>query len=62
MCLNCELAEQFCGEPSPFGLDSFVPPFGEAVHYLVAGVAGGVESSLDLDGNGLERPNDWACP
>jgi hypothetical protein len=55
-------ATQFCGEPTAFKLDSFVPPLGGIVHYLVTGVVGGVESSLGFDGASGQRPNDWSCP
>ena len=56
------LADRFCGELTPFKLDPFIPLVGEQVFYLVTGVAGGVESSLGVDSDGFERPNDWPCP
>jgi hypothetical protein len=55
-------ADRFCGELNSFMLDSFVPPLGSTVHYLVTGVVGGIESSLGRDWLGMERPGTWACP
>ncbi len=54
-------AEQFCGTRDPFLDDSFTPPPGTVVHYLVTGISGNNESSLDLDSAGVERPNLFPC-
>jgi hypothetical protein len=55
------LAAQFCGEPNSFKLDSYLPPVGRVVHYLVTGVADG-ETGLGVDSSGSLRPHDWPCP
>ncbi len=55
-------ADRLCGLGSASATDGFAPAAGEAVFYLVTGVAGGVEHSLGPDAAGIERPNGHPCP
>lgn len=56
------LANRLCGLTSPSAPDGFTPEPGQAVFYLVTGVAGGIEGSLGTDSAGVERPNTNPCP
>ena len=56
------LAGRSCGVTGGSLADTASPAAGEAVYFLVTGVAGGVEGSLGTDGDGAERPNDHPCP
>ncbi len=55
-------AARFCSlaQSSPFS-DPVLPKPGEAVYYLVSG-NNATESSLGIDSQGRERPNDNPCP
>ncbi|MCZ6778067.1 MAG: hypothetical protein O7F16_03770, partial [Acidobacteria bacterium] len=54
-------AEQFCGTRDAFLDDGFIPSPGTVVHYMVTGVRGNSEGSLDFDSSGTERPNLFPC-
>ena len=56
------LAAQFCGLGATDLVDPIVPDPGHVAHYLVTGVAGGVEGTLGFDSAGVERPNHHPCP
>jgi hypothetical protein len=56
------LAARFCGLATPSVNDGVVPPVGQAVFYLVSGVANGVEGSLGSDSAGQPRSNPHPCP
>ena len=55
-------AARFCSLSAASSADAYVPPPGQAVFYLVSGVAAGVERSLGRDGEDNERPNANPCP
>ena len=58
------LVAQFC-RTGVVQRDSFIPPPGNAVFYLVTGMGrgphGGIRSGLGTDSSGNERPNDNPC-
>jgi hypothetical protein len=56
------LAAQWCGLADPFQQDLDPLAAGEMVHYLVTGVAGGVEGGLGSDSEGQPRPHGAPCP
>jgi hypothetical protein len=56
------LAAHFCGLASPSVSDGVVPPVGQAVFYLVSGIANGVEGDLGTDSAGQPRANSHPCP
>jgi hypothetical protein len=56
------LAERACGLAANYTEDFDVPPSGKVQFALITGVAGGSESSLGTDGNGVTRPNTAPCP
>ena len=60
--LTVSSAEQFCGLADSVQSDPLELAAGEAVFYLVTGVAGGVEGSLGSSSAGVERPNQAPCP
>jgi hypothetical protein len=55
------LAMQLCGLTGSSAQDSFDPPAGQAVFYLVTGTGPGGESDLGEDGSGRIRPNTRPC-
>jgi hypothetical protein len=55
-------ADRSCGMTAATAGDGYAPPAGEAVYYLVTGVAGGIEGSLGPAPDGSDRPNDYPCP
>lgn len=57
-----DLADRFCGVASTTLADPTAPAPGTVAYYLLAGVIGGEETGLGVDGSGTERPNDNACP
>ena len=56
------LAARYCDLAQPWQLDGDTPLAGAAAFYLVSGESAGIEGSLGLDGDGLERPNSAPCP
>ena len=54
-------AQSFCGLRTAGITDSHIPQAGEFVFYLVTGLSGNVESTLDTDGSGTTRPNAFPC-
>ena len=56
------LADRQCGLVDTAVSDSFDPPLGKCVFYLVTGVHLGVEGSLGTNSAGTPRPNDNPCP
>jgi uncharacterized repeat protein (TIGR01451 family) len=54
-------AAQFCWLAQSAHDDSFEPPTGEAVFYLITADDGAVEGSLGADSAGADRPNLAAC-
>jgi N-acetylneuraminic acid mutarotase len=56
------LAARACGLSGPFIDDTFEPPSGDGVFYLVAGVHMGIEGSLGTDSAGAPRWNADPCP
>jgi len=56
------LAARACGLSCPFIDDTFEPPSGDGVFYLVAGVHMGIEGSLGADSSGAPRWNAAPCP
>ena len=55
-------ASRQCGLATPSATDGFNPGRGQAVFYLVTGIAGGIEGSLGTDSAGTERINSNPCP
>ena len=56
-----ENAQSFCHLRATNIIDSHLPEAGEAVFYLVTGLSGNVESTLDTDSDGTTRPNTSPC-
>jgi hypothetical protein len=56
------LAERNCYVFDPFVADGVELTVGQAVFYLVTGVASGVESGLGSNGGGVPRANSNPCP
>jgi uncharacterized repeat protein (TIGR01451 family) len=55
------LAERMCWLTDTRYEDTYVPPMGETVFYLVTTDDGSREASLGSDSEGNTRPNDYSC-
>jgi hypothetical protein len=55
-------AGRWCGLTTSTASDGYLPAVGQAVYYLVSGVAAGVEGSLGPGPDGNQRPNAHPCP
>ena len=55
-------ADRFCGMTSGTLVDTYVPPVGLVVYYLVSGEGAAGEGDLGTDGAGVPRPNHNPCP
>ena len=54
--------DRWCGLTSAIAGDTYAPPAGTALYYLVTGVAAGIEGSLGWGPDGGGSPNEHPCP
>lgn len=54
--------DRWCGLTSAIAGDTYTPPAGAALYYLVTGVAAGIEGALGWGPDGGGNPNEHPCP